>query len=82
MNTGLAWLYVALRIGLSLVQAMINVVMLRFAIFIAAPLVLLIMSIRAALIAFWRFQLRHYPAIVTAEIKRRIDEHAPPAHAG
>jgi hypothetical protein len=52
LNTGLAWLYVALRVAHSLVQAMINIVMLRFAIFMAATLVLLVMSIRAALIVF------------------------------
>ena len=52
LNVGLAWLYVALRVAHSLVQAMINVVMLRFAIFMAATLVLLVMSIRAALIVF------------------------------
>jgi hypothetical protein len=47
-----AWLYVASRVAHSLVQATINVVMLRFAIFMAATLVLLAMSIRAALIVF------------------------------
>jgi hypothetical protein len=52
LNAGLAWLYVGLRIAHSLVQATINVVMLRFAIFMAASLVLLAMSVRAALIAF------------------------------
>ena len=51
-NVGLAWLYVALRVAHSLVQATINVVMLRFLIFMAATLVLLAMSIRAALIVF------------------------------
>jgi hypothetical protein len=51
-NTGLAWLYVALRVAHSLVQATINVVMLRFAIFMAATIVLLAMSLRAALIVF------------------------------
>ena len=51
-NTALAWLYVGLRIAHSLIQAMINVVMVRFAIFMAASLVLLVMSVRAALIAF------------------------------
>jgi len=49
-NIGLAWLYVGLRIAHSLVQAIINVVMLRFAIFMAASFVLLMMSVRAALI--------------------------------
>jgi hypothetical protein len=52
LNVGLAWLYVGLRIAHSLVQAMINVVMLRFAIFMVGSLVLLIMSLRAALIVF------------------------------
>ena len=50
LNIGLARLYVGLRIAHSLVQAIINVVMLRFAIFMAASLVLLAMSVRAALI--------------------------------
>ena len=52
LNTALAWLYVALRVAHSLVQATINVVMLRFAIFMAATLVLLVLSVRAALIVF------------------------------
>ena len=52
LNAGLAWMYVGLRIAHSLVQAIINVVMFRFAIFIAASLVLLVMSVRAALIVF------------------------------
>jgi hypothetical protein len=51
-NTGLAWLYVALRVAHSLVQATINVVVIRFAIFMAATIVLLAMSLRAALIVF------------------------------
>ena len=48
LNAGLAWAYVALRIAHSLVQALINDVMIRFAIFAAASLVLLVMTIRAA----------------------------------
>jgi hypothetical protein len=52
LNAGLAWIYVALRIAHSLVQAMVNVVMLRFTMFMAATFVLLVMSIRAALIVF------------------------------
>jgi hypothetical protein len=39
LNAGLAGLYVALRIAHSLVQAIVNVVVLRFAIFIAASVV-------------------------------------------
>jgi hypothetical protein len=52
LNTGMAWLYVALRVAHSLVQATINIVAYRFAIFMAATLVLLAMSVRAALIVF------------------------------
>ena len=52
LNTSLAWLYVGLRIAHSLVQAILNVVMLRFVIFMAASFVLLVMSIRAAIIVF------------------------------
>jgi hypothetical protein len=52
LNTGLAWAYVGLRIAHSLVQALINIVLLRFIVFTAASLVLLAMSIRAALIVF------------------------------
>src|SRR6266850_4866478 len=48
LNTYLAWLYVGLRIAHSLVQATINSVMPRFAIFMAASVVLLVMSVRAA----------------------------------
>ena len=40
-----------LRIAHSLVQAIINVVLIRFAIFITGSLVLLAMTVRAALIA-------------------------------
>jgi hypothetical protein len=46
-NAGLAWLYVGLRIVHSLVQATVNIIMLRFAIFMAASLVLLVMALRA-----------------------------------
>ena len=52
LNAGLAWLYVGLRIAHSLVQAIINVVRLRFALFMAATFVLLLMTLRAALIVF------------------------------
>ncbi len=51
-NTALAWLYVALRIGHSLVQALINVVEIRFLLFAAGSIVLLAMAIRAALMVF------------------------------
>ncbi len=47
-NADLAWLYVVLRIAHSLVQALVNKVMIRFALFAAASIVLLIMALRAA----------------------------------
>lgn len=49
LNAALAWLFVGLRIVHSLVQAIINAIMLRFAIFMAASVVLLVMAVRAAL---------------------------------
>ena len=48
LNAGLAWLYVALRIIHSLVQATVNIILLRFAIFMTASVVLLAMTVRAA----------------------------------
>ncbi len=52
LNTGLAWLYVGLRVVHSLVQAIVNIIIIRFAIFMAASFVLLVMTIRAAMIIF------------------------------
>src|ERR1700704_4418125 len=52
VNAGLAWAYVTLRIVHSLVHALINKVMIRFALYVVASLVLLIMTIRAAWIVF------------------------------
>ena len=49
LNASLAWLYVGLRIAHSLVHAIINVILLRFAVFMAASVVLLILAVRAAL---------------------------------
>ena len=51
-DVALAWLYVGLRIVHSLVQATINRVAWRFPLFLAATLVLLAMTVRAALLAF------------------------------
>ena len=48
LNDILAWLYVALRVAHSLVQALINIVAIRFGIFMAGSLVLLALSLRAA----------------------------------
>src|SRR6185369_7489119 len=52
LNDILAWLYVALRVAHSLVQALINVILIRFAVFIAGSLVLLVLSLRAAASVF------------------------------
>ena len=48
INLGLAWGYVALRVVHSLVQALVNVIVLRFAIFMTASVVLIILALRAA----------------------------------
>ena len=50
LNAALAWLYVGLRVVHSLVQATANVIIVRFAIFMTASVVLLVMSVRAALL--------------------------------
>ena len=52
LNVGLAWLYVGLRVVHSLVQATVNVILLRFGVFAISTLVLLAMAIRAALVVF------------------------------
>jgi len=52
LDTGLAWAYVALRIAHSLVQATVNVVVLRFGLFMAGTLVLMAMALRAAVAVF------------------------------
>jgi hypothetical protein len=52
LNVALAWLYVVLRVAHSLVHALINIVVLRFAVFMAASLALLLLTARAALIVF------------------------------
>ena len=52
LNTGLAWAYVGLRVIHSLVQALINVILVRFAIFMAASTVLLALALRAAFVVF------------------------------
>jgi hypothetical protein len=52
LNAWLAWAYVALRVVHSLVQATVNVVLLRFSIFMVSSLVLLALAVRAALAVF------------------------------
>jgi hypothetical protein len=52
LNLALAWGYVAIRVVHSLVQATVNVILLRFAIFMVGSLVLLALAIRAAMAVF------------------------------
>jgi hypothetical protein len=52
LNAALAWGYVGLRIVHSLVQATVNVIMLRWAVFMGASVVLLVLAIRAAAAVF------------------------------
>ena len=49
IDLGLAWTYVGLRVVHSLVQAVINKIELRFALFLLSSLVLLAMTVRAGL---------------------------------
>lgn len=52
LNLWLAWSYVGLRVVHSLWQALSSVILVRFAIFMAASLVLLVLAVRAALAVF------------------------------
>lgn len=49
LNLGLAWAYVALRVVHSLIQALVNVIVVRFAVFMTASVMLLVLALRAAL---------------------------------
>ena len=52
LSLNLAWAYVGLRVVHSLIQALINIIQLRFALFFISSLVLLALSIRAATLVF------------------------------
>ena len=52
LNATLAWAYVALRVVHSLIQATVNVIMLRWAVFSAASVVLAVLAVRAAMSIF------------------------------
>jgi len=49
INIGLAWLYVVIRIVHSLVQATVNIIVVRFFIFVLASLVLGALTVHAAI---------------------------------
>lgn len=52
LNAWLGWAYVALRVVHSLVQATVNKVTLRFAVFVASSLVLIALIVHAAMAVF------------------------------
>ena len=52
LTVGLAWAYVALRILHSLIQALVNVILLRFSVFMIASGVLFALAVRAAMAVF------------------------------
>jgi hypothetical protein len=52
LNAWLAWGYVGVRVVHSLVQALGNVIMVRFSVFMIGSLVLLALAVRAALAVF------------------------------
>lgn len=52
LNLWLAWAYVAIRVTHSLWQALVNVILVRFAIFTVGSLVLIALAVRAALAVF------------------------------
>lgn len=52
LNATLGWAYVGLRVVHSLVQALTNVIMVRFLVFMVGSLVLLALAVHAALAVF------------------------------
>ena len=52
LNAALAWHYVGFRVVHSLVQATVNIILLRFGLFMLSSLALLALTIRAALALF------------------------------
>jgi hypothetical protein len=52
LSLWLAWAYVAIRVAHSLIQALGNVIILRWAVFMLGSLVLLALSLRAAMAVF------------------------------
>jgi len=52
LNVWLAWTYVAIRIAHSLIQALGNVILVRFSVFMLGSVVLLALTVRAAVAVF------------------------------
>ena len=51
-NQALAWAYVGLRVAHSLVQSLVNNIMLRFSVFALSSLVLMALTVRVGLVVF------------------------------
>ena len=61
INIGLAWFYVVIRVIHSLVQATVNVIIIRFGIFILGSLVLIALTVHAAIaVGMIQVDLPHY----------------------
>jgi hypothetical protein len=52
LTLGLAWAYVVLRVVHSLIQALVNVILVRFSVFMIASGVLVVLALRAAMVVF------------------------------
>lgn len=52
VNLGLAWAYVATRVLHSLFQALVNVIVVRFGLFFLSSLILLALTLHAAMVVF------------------------------
>ena len=52
LNLWLAWAYVGLRVIHSLIQVLINVIVVRFAVFMAASAILVVLAVRTAMVVF------------------------------
>ena len=52
LTVGLAWAYVGLRIAHSLIQALVNVIIVRFSVFMIASGVLVVLAVRAGMAVF------------------------------
>lgn len=52
LTLGLAWAYVVLRVVHSLIQALVNVILVRFSVFMIASGVLVVLALRTAMAVF------------------------------
>ena len=52
LNAWIAWAYVGLRVLHSLIQATVNVIVVRFTVFMLASVVLVVLALRAAMVMF------------------------------